>query len=383
VARRIDILYFDGGGAHRSAAFSIQAELALRAAEHDLDVRVVNTSEIFPRAPLLDLLLGRGIQIYNSSLQRERMWFGDLGVAIRFGIGCARLLEKSSVPRLVATFAERAPDLLISTLPIYDAILFEALRRACPGVPAVVVPCDFEEIAPRYWFDPRWDAHFACGTEKLVADARGAGIPEDRVHRIPGMPIHPSFFAPAPALTSDDVTQARADLGLSPELPTVLLFFGGQGSNRLVDIAHHLDAADSPANLIVICGRNDNALRELSGWRSSRPKHVVGFTPDVLRLMRLADVMICRPGPLSIFEALAVDLPVIVWDNPAFSVLFDENVRWIAAEGVGLSVRALDEVAPAVHRVTSDPAFRAATRRFRRSGTAAIADLALRLSGNR
>lgn len=355
----VDVVYFDGGGAHRSAAHALAA--ALGAHHPSLDVRLVHTDEVFPLDPLLDLTVGTGVRVYNASLKRERMWLGDLGRAIELGIALAGAMRPRAVARLRRFWSGgAAPRVLVSVIPIYVRLLLEAARLERPDLAGVVVPCDFEEIRPRYWFDPAWDAHWLCGTDKLVADAGAAGCPADRVHRIAGMAIHPRFFAPR----RRDVSAERRALGLDPDLPTVLVFFGGQGSQRIVDIVRRLDGAARPLSLVAVCGRNERARAELAALRARRPLHVVGFTDDVVRYMDLADVLVGKPGPLSIQEALACRLPLVAWDNPAFGVLFDENLRWIEREGVGARVRSVDEVEAAVLRVIGDPSYRAAASRF-------------------
>jgi hypothetical protein len=367
-ARGVDLVFFDGGGAHRSAATSVRDALA--AAAPDVDVRLVNlTTDVFARVWFLHLLFGRGIDLYNATLKAERMYFGDLAAAIRAGVWVARTWRPKAIPAVRDYYRASAPRLLVSFVPMHNRLLLEALRLEDPAARGMVVPVDFEEIQPGYWFDRDAGVEYFCGTDRLVEDALAAGIPSASVHEISGMPIHPRFHAPPRA----DAANERAKLGLDPSLPTVLVFFGAQGSKRLVEIARRLDAGPQRVNLLLVCGHHASAERELSAWRSRSPKHVVGFTSEVPAFMRLADVLVGKPGPLSIFEGLASGLPLVLWDNPAFGVLFDYNLEWIESAGVGARVRSVEEVEGAVARVLGSPDFRARTGGLAGEATAEIA----------
>jgi hypothetical protein len=366
--RGVDLVFFDGGGAHRSAATALRDALA--AAAPEVDVRLVNlTTDVFARVWFLHLLFGRGIDLYNATLKSERMYFGDLGAAIQAGTWVARKWRPKAVPAVREYYRAGAPRLVVSFVPMHNRLLFESLRMERPGARGMVVPVDFEEIRPGYWFDPDAGAEYFCGTDRLVEDALAAGIPATSAHKISGMPVHPRFHAPPRA----DAATERVKLGLDPALPTVLVFFGAQGSRRLVDIARRLDAAPRRVNLLLVCGHHAKAERELSAWRSRSPKHVVGFTSEVPAFMRVADVFVGKPGPLSIFEALASGLPLVLWDNPAFGVLFDYNLEWVESAGVGARVRSVEEVDGAVARVLASADFRARTRGYAGDATTEIA----------
>ena len=369
--RGIDLVYFDGGGAHRSAAFALH-EALVRAREPD--VRVIDALDVFAGAPVIQKTLDAGIRIYNASLKDERVWFGDLGLAMRAGTVASRALTPASIGKVEPYYQHAAPRLTISFVPMVHRLLFEAIERARPDARGWVVPVDFKEILPNYWFDPLVDVDYLCGTDRLAFDALAAGVPPHRVRRVAGMVTHPKFSV----LSSFDVSRERERLGLDPRLQTVLLFFGGQGSRRMIEMARALDASAVRRNLVVITGRDESTFRELSGWRSSSPKHVVGFTDEVERLMRTSDVLIGKPGPVSIQEALSCGLPMVLWDNPAFHVLFDENLRWVEHEGVGLRVRSVEALPAAVHRVLDSPSYRQNAERLRGHATRDVVSLVSR-----
>jgi 1,2-diacylglycerol 3-beta-galactosyltransferase len=113
-------------------------------------------------------------------------------------------------------------------------------------------------------------------------------------------------------------------------------------------IAKCLSDAASGVQLILLCGRNQEALRQLRSLDSRIPLFAEGFTKDVPHFMALADFFIGKPGPGSISEAIAMGLPVIVERN-AWTLAHERyNADWIEERGVGLVVRSFSKIADAV-----------------------------------
>ncbi|HEY1693494.1 MAG TPA: glycosyltransferase [Polyangiaceae bacterium] len=379
--RGVDLVFFDGGGAHRSGATSLRD--ALLAVQPGLDVRLVDaTTGIFLHAPGLRRLFGGGIALYNAALKSERMYFGDLAWAMRAGASLSRAMRAGAMPAVRAFFREAPPRVVVSFVPMHNRLFFEALRAERPDARCMVVPVDFAELFPGYWFDAGLDADFHCGTQRLAEDARSAGIQASRVHAIHGMPIHPRFREHG-AVDAVDRRVALTELGLDPSLPTVLLFFGAQGSRTIVDIACYLDAAPMRLNVIAACGHHAEVQRRLRASSARSPRRVVGFTRDIPALMRVSDVVVGKPGPLSIFEALASRLPMVLWDNPAFGVLFDYNLEWVEQAGVGVRIRTAGDVLEAVRRVLGDASYRQRAAAHAGDATAELATAVLGALGER
>jgi 1,2-diacylglycerol 3-beta-galactosyltransferase len=161
------------------------------------------------------------------------------------------------------------------------------------------------------------------------------GIPRRRVLQTSGVILNPRFYLPL----NLDRGAERMLLGLAPDLPTGLVLFGGEGSTDMLAIAKALNRADSGIQLIALCGKNDAVADELRQMERRIPIFVQGFTRDVPFYMELADFFIGKPGPGSISEALAKQLPVIVQQNLWTMAHERYNTQWIEEQGVGLVVR--------------------------------------------
>jgi hypothetical protein len=69
--KRIDIVYFDAGSGHRSAAKGL--ERALAAARPDWSVRMVNVIDVFASNRQFHLIVRTGIAYFNWMLKREKI----------------------------------------------------------------------------------------------------------------------------------------------------------------------------------------------------------------------------------------------------------------------------------------------------------------------
>ena len=83
----------------------------------------------------------------------------------------------------------------------------------------------------------------------------------------------------------------------------------------MLEIAKRLSESAVDLQLIFICGKNEKLAEKLRRIRARFRFHVVGFTQEVPLFMHLSDFIIGKPGPGSISEALAMNLPVIVERN--------------------------------------------------------------------
>ena len=115
-----------------------------------------------------------------------------------------------------------------------------------------------------------------CGTQHAVNQALAMGHTRDRIFRNSGMVLHPRFYA-AP---SEDQASIRTRLGLHPNLTTVLVMFGGQGSREMLETANAFNNCSSRFQVVYVCGRNESLRRELERLES-RPRRIITLAPQI------------------------------------------------------------------------------------------------------
>jgi UDP-N-acetylglucosamine:LPS N-acetylglucosamine transferase len=351
---RIDLVYFNAGGGHRAAAQALQQAIALQ--QRPWQLRLLNLTEVLDPQGLFRRLTG----IEPEDLYNKRLASGftlGLGQELKLLQAGIRLVHPTLVQRLAAHWRRSAPDLVVSLIPNFNRALADSLAQARPGVPFVTVMTDMADHPPHFWAEPGVDQHLVCGTAHAAQQARAAGVPAARLHRVSGMLLRPAFHAAAQSLQPPlfDRRAARLRAGLPADTPTGLVMFGGAGSQVMRHIAQRLP--DTP--LVLMCGRNAALARRLRELPARAPRVVVEFTPEVAPWMALADFFIGKPGPGSLSEAVHMGLPVIVTRNAWTMPQERWNTEWVRAQGLGVVLRRFDEVAQGVADVLHAlPAYR-------------------------
>jgi len=306
------------------------------------EARLTNLQELLDPLDIVRKYAGIRIQdVYNTMLRRG--WTLGSPQLLRVLQFTVRAYHRPTVRLLEAHWKENAPDMVISFVPHFNRALGESFGHAYPGRPFVTILTDIADYPPHFWIE-RQPQYFICGSDRAVEQARSMGHSDDRIFRASGMILHPRFYDPP----IENRTAARERLGLRPDLPTGLVLFGGHGSDVMLEIAERLDASALDLQMIYICGKNEKLANALRARKSRAPCFVEGFTTRVNEYMQLADFFIGKPGPGSVSEALAMQLPVIVECNAWTLPQERYNAEWIVEKQVGLVLRGFDKIAAAV-----------------------------------
>jgi 1,2-diacylglycerol 3-beta-galactosyltransferase len=356
----ITLIYIDSGGGHRAAATALSE--VIREQEWPWDVRMVCIQDLLDPIDFIRKLTGiRFQELYNIMLRHG--WTAGTAQLTPVAHGLIRISHEQQVKVLEAYWKANRPDLVVSVIPHYNRSLKQSLDRAWPGTPYVTLLTDIADYPPHFWIE-RMDQWVICGSRKAVEQARAIGIRGERILRTSGMILSPKFYTPLHI----DRKAERLRRGLSADVPTGLVLFGGEGSTEMVRIARAFERESGRLQLIMLCGKNQALAGELRSLKSRVPMFVEGFTREIPLYMELADFFIGKPGPGSISEALAKGLPVIVQKN-AWTMAHERyNCDWVEEQGAGIVVESFSRQLPAAIDTLLAPAN---YERYRRCAAAA------------
>jgi 1,2-diacylglycerol 3-beta-galactosyltransferase len=196
------------------------------------------------------------------------------------------------------------------------------------------------------------------------------------------MILRPNFYS----MASVNKAEERGRLGLSPDVPTGVMLFGGAGSAVMLNIAKRLGNSPERLQLIAICGRNAELKQQLDSLKPRNPLFVEGFTQQIPYYMQLSDFLIGKPGPGTIAEAVHMNLPVIVERNAWTLPQERYNADWVREHNVGLVLKSFREIEQAVQELLGSgklAAMRESAGQIENRAVFEITDILGRLLGER
>ncbi|MBN8749682.1 MAG: galactosyldiacylglycerol synthase, partial [Variovorax sp.] len=169
--------------------------------------------------------------------------------------------------------------------------------------------------------------------------------PAERVH-VTGIPVMPAFSRPdAPALARDACVSA---LGLDPARRVLLMVSGGAGVGDLPSMVRRVLALQgADFQVIAVAGRNAAAHAALQELERAHPGRLraIGFTGEMEKLMAAADLVVTKPGGLTISECLALGRPMLLaspipgQEEHNAGYLMEEGAAWLAYDAIGLEYK--------------------------------------------
>lgn len=245
-----------------------------------------------------------------------------------------RILNILAAPRLVEYIKNFEPETIVCTHPFPLGIVSYMKKKGTFRGPIFATITDFTTHS--FWIFPEVD-YYLVGSETLVTQCKEFGVKPGSLH-VTGIPIDMAFNV------SYNKCKLREQLGLDPDLATILLMGGGLGMGSMSSALKTLGSDQGHCQLIVVAGTN-NDLREklvrIANGLACGVK-IFGFVDNIHQLMGASDLMVGKAGGLTCAEAMAMGLPIFIVDPLPGQE--ERNTEFMAAIGAGVRVEERDLV---------------------------------------
>lgn len=143
-----------------------------------------------------------------------------------------------------------------------------------------------------------------------------------------GIPIQSEFYK--------DISQesARRQLGLRLDQPVVMVMGGGAGLGPLEDIVMELREL-SNIQFAIMTGKNEKLYDSLKQKYPDQHLHIKPYCRDIPLWMSAADLLVTKPGGVTVSEAIAKRLPMFLFE--AFPGQEEANQRFMLKHGIGIA----------------------------------------------
>jgi processive 1,2-diacylglycerol beta-glucosyltransferase len=272
-------------------------------------------------------------------LWRIVFWVTNLKHLCHIAKFIGEILNRFNAANFIRFIAKEKPDFIIST-HFLPSELSGTLRKSGRIKSRIIsVITDFD-VHP-YWVSEGIDLYVVASDytkEKLLLH----GVLPEAI-KVFGIPVDPRFLQ----------TYAKEEvclrLGIKKDKFTVLIMTGSFGIGPIEEIVEILH---KDLQLLVVCALNKSLYARLKKNYPSDIK-VFGFVDNVAELMAASDVIIAKPGGLSISEILAMELvPIFISAIPGQETA---NVQMLRSCGVGLSPAGIKELREAVLDYSAHP----------------------------
>jgi processive 1,2-diacylglycerol beta-glucosyltransferase len=148
--------------------------------------------------------------------------------------------------------------------------------------------------------------------EETKVHLQKLGLPGDRI-TVSGIPIDSSFHEHSP----EEQRAVRIGLGLDPSLPVLLVSAGALGVSPAEIILEELFELKQPVQIVLLAGQNEELKKRLEVMAAASPSPmirvtVIGYSTEMSSWMGAATLLIGKPGGLTISEAMASGLPMVI-----------------------------------------------------------------------
>ncbi|WP_455392142.1 MGDG synthase family glycosyltransferase [[Eubacterium] cellulosolvens] len=248
--------------------------------------------------------------------------------------------------------SEEQPDAVILICPWISRMTLLALekyREKQKTRPMVFVDVvDLGKGMTTSWVNNDVDFTF-LPTENAFNYLTTHGLNNDQI-LVSGVPLHREFSGGPINEQEKRETRKKHELNLDDNMITIL--GGREGGNYTEKILNKLLKAFPDTQFIVQCGLNKKLhLRIKRIAISNKNVHPVGFVKSMRELYSVSDVVITKPGAITISELVVSNVPFILNAWPVVMPQERGNVNFVEENGFGITAYNLNGLPNVINNI--------------------------------
>ncbi|WP_373897926.1 MGDG synthase family glycosyltransferase [Haloimpatiens sp. FM7315] len=324
------MLAISAGGGHIKAAETLKEYILLK--EPNSNVKIIDTLKYLN--PILDkLVIGGYIKAIKSSPSLYgKLYNYNYASMDNTLASVSNKINEIMAYRLLPLIEEFSPDIIVSTHPFPSEMLSILKEQYKLNAPVICIITDY--ACHSFWLYPFIDAYIIPNKE-MIWDMISKGISSNSIFDY-GIPVSPAFFE------KYNRTELLEELNLSKEKNTVLIMGGSLGMGKITSICLQLCSIDVPLQIIIISGNNKKLFKELTKLKAEHPQisKVLGYTDNVSTYMKCSDLLITKPGGMTITEALACSTPMALFS--AIPGQEERNANFLVKNNLAVNIEDFD-----------------------------------------
>ncbi|PCK21101.1 diglucosyl diacylglycerol synthase [Bacillus pumilus] len=234
------------------------------------------------------------------------------------------------------------PDIIIITFPMI--VVPEYRNKTGKVIPTFNVMTDF--CLHKIWVHENIDRYYVA-TDYVKQKLVEIGTHPSDV-KVTGIPIRPQFEADVPK------SMIYKKYGLSSDKKVLLIMAGAHGVLKNVKELCEALLLDSEVQIVVVCGKNAALKQSLSDLEQAHPDQLkaLGYVEQIDELFRVTDCMITKPGGITLTEATAIGVPVILYKPVPGQE--KENALFFEDNGAAIVINRHEDILESVTKLLQD-----------------------------
>lgn len=334
------ILSASTGGGHMRASKAIESYMIKQ--DKDINVKIVDS--LLYISPILNKTITSGYVYLATKTPKLYGKLYDLSNKDRKFSNFVTRINNIFANKLLPLIDDFKPDVIITTHPFPTEMVSRLKLKNEINIPLICIMTDY---APhKAWLSEKVDAYIVANDD-MVAKMVAQGVSEEHIYPY-GIPVDEVFFE------EKEKQLVLEELNLDKNLPTILMMAGSFGVANVFDIYANIIDIDLDFQIILVTGKNKKLYNQFEEVVGNSPKNtkLIYFTNEINKFMQASDIIITKPGGLTVTEALACNIPMAIFD--AIPGQEEENAEFLIKHNMAVRISDGNSCREAIVRLLED-----------------------------